>query len=59
MMTEEAGFYQIVVDLNEKTYTLTPIAIGIIGPATPSGWDADTDMELVEYTEEGKGTIHY
>ena len=24
MMTEEAGFYQVVVDLNEKTYTLTP-----------------------------------
>ncbi|MEQ3234073.1 MULTISPECIES: Outer membrane protein SusF domain-containing protein [Bacteroides] len=59
MMTEEAGFYQVVVDLNEKTYTLTPIAIGIIGPATPSGWDADTDMELAEYTEEGKGTVHY
>lgn len=23
---------------------MTPIAIGIIGSATPSGWDSDTDM---------------
>ena len=44
MMTEEAGFYQVIVDLNEKSYTLTPIAIGIIGSATSGGWDADTDM---------------
>lgn len=44
MITEPEGFYQVVVDLNEKTYTLTPIAIGIIGSATPSGWDSDTDM---------------
>lgn len=43
-ITEPEGFYQVVVDLNEKTYTLTPIAIGIIGSATPSGWDSDTDM---------------
>lgn len=44
MMTEEEGFYQVIVDLNEKSYTLTPIAIGIIGSATSGGWDADTDM---------------
>lgn len=44
MMTQEAGFYQVDVDLSAKTYTLTPFTIGIIGNATPSGWDSDTDM---------------
>lgn len=44
-ITEEAGFYQVVVDLNEKKYTLTPVTIGIIGSATPGGWDADTNMD--------------
>ena len=44
MMTQEAGFYQVDVDLSAKTYTLTPFNIGIIGNATPSGWDSDTDM---------------
>ena len=44
MMTQEAGFYQVDVDLSAKTYTLTPFTIGIIGSATPKGWDGDTDM---------------
>ena len=44
MMTQEAGFYQVDVDLSAKTYTLTPFTIGIIGSATPSAWASDTDM---------------
>lgn len=44
MMTQEAGFYQVDVDLSAKTYTLSPFTIGIIGDATPTGWDGDTDM---------------
>ena len=44
VITEEAGFYQVDVDLSAKTYTLTPFTIGIIGNATPKGWDGDTDM---------------
>ena len=44
MMTQEAGFYQVDVDLSAKTYTLTPFTIGIIGSATPKGWDDDTNM---------------
>ena len=44
MMTQEAGFYQVDVDLSAKTYTLTPFTIGIIGNATPKGWDGDTKM---------------
>ena len=44
MMTQEAGFYQVDVDLSAKTYTLSPFTIGIIGNATPKGWAGDTDM---------------
>ena len=44
VITEEAGFYQVDVDLSAKTYTLTPFTIGIIGSATPKAWDGDTEM---------------
>lgn len=44
VIAEEAGFYQVDVDLSAKTYTLTPFTIGIIGNATPKGWDGDTNM---------------
>ena len=44
VIKEEAGFYQVDVNLSEKTYTLTPFTIGIIGNATPKGWGGDTDM---------------
>ena len=44
VITEDAGFYQVDVDLSAKTYTLTPFTIGIIGSATPTGWDGDTNM---------------
>lgn len=45
VITEPAGYYKVDVDLSAKTYTLTPITtIGIIGAATPGGWDADTDL---------------
>lgn len=44
VITEEAGFYQVDVDLSAKTYTLTPFTIGIIGNATSKGWDGDTNM---------------
>ena len=45
VITEPAGYYQVDVDLSAKTYTLTPITtIGIIGAATPGGWDAETPL---------------
>jgi hypothetical protein len=39
-----AGSYQVTVDLNTLSYTLTPYSFGMIGTATPGGWDADTDL---------------
>jgi hypothetical protein len=42
----EAGYYKINVDTTEKTYTMMATRWGVIGSATPTGWDSDTDMEF-------------
>ena len=44
-MKEDVGYYKVDVDLDNKSYTLTPITtIGIIGDATADGWNSDQDM---------------
>lgn len=54
-MTEESGYYKVDVDLGSKSYVLTPITtIGIIGSASPKGWDSDVDMTYVPYNAETK-----
>lgn len=54
-ITEPAGYYKVDVDLSAKTYTLIPITtIGIIGSASPNGWDSDVDMTYVPYNAETK-----
>ncbi|MDI6403032.1 SusE domain-containing protein [Balneolaceae bacterium ANBcel3] len=38
------AYYKINVDLNDMTYTTLETSWGLIGDATPDGWDADQDM---------------
>lgn len=60
VITEPAGYYQVDVDLSEKTYTLTPItSIGIVGSASPNGWDSDVDMTYVPYNKDTKEVNGY
>lgn len=40
----EAGFYYIYANLNNLKYTVTKTVWGLIGDATPKGWDASTPM---------------
>lgn len=40
----QPGTYQITVDLNTMRWSAEPYSFGIIGTATPGGWDVDTDM---------------
>ena len=40
------------MDSEALTYEVEKLSIGIIGDATPTGWDADTDMTF----DGGKGT---
>lgn len=40
----DAGYYQVSVNLNDLTYSLTDTQWGLIGSATANGWGSDTDM---------------
>ena len=42
----ETGYYKINVNTSDLTYSIQKTDWGLIGSATPSGWDADTDMEF-------------
>ena len=39
-----AGSHKLTADLNALTLTIAPYSFGIIGSATPTGWDSDSDM---------------
>ncbi len=40
----EAGYYRMKADINAFTYSVLKTDWGLIGDATPGGWDADTNM---------------
>lgn len=41
------GLYNISFNVNTLEYSFEVASVGIIGSATPNGWDADTDMKHV------------
>jgi len=41
-----AGKYKITINLNNLTYTIETWSLGIVGSATPNGWDGP-DVEMV------------
>ena len=51
------GFYRAEVNLAAMTYKLTPVQIGIIGPAQAGGWSDDTDMTYNPETRAWEATI--
>lgn len=42
--TADAGYYLVRADTDALTYSTTPYSWGLIGSATPDGWDSDQDM---------------
>ncbi|MFP9114111.1 SusE domain-containing protein [Flavobacterium sp. RHBU_3] len=54
-----AGYYKVAANTDPATlsYTLTPASWGIIGSATPTGWDSDTDMVYDPATKKWTVTI--
>ncbi|MCW5923962.1 MAG: SusF/SusE family outer membrane protein [Saprospiraceae bacterium] len=50
------GIYFVTFNANTGEYSFTPASIGIIGNATPGGWDTDTNM--AENTEVGVVTLN-
>lgn len=45
------GYYLFDVDLNTMTYLLMKTEWGLIGAATPGGWDEDTEMNFDPETQ--------
>lgn len=43
-VTTGAGYYLVKADLIAKTYSTTKTDWGLIGSATPNGWDSDQNM---------------
>lgn len=41
---ETAGYYLVKADTDALTYSIAAVNWGIIGEATPTGWDSDTDL---------------
>ncbi|MBK5192840.1 MAG: SusE domain-containing protein [Flavobacteriaceae bacterium] len=40
----KSGYFLVKVNTGELKYSLTKTSWGVIGNATPTGWDSDTDM---------------
>ena len=41
---DEDGLYYLQADTGAGTYSTTLMSLGLIGSATPTGWDSDTDF---------------
>ncbi|MDJ1497438.1 SusE domain-containing protein [Cytophagaceae bacterium DM2B3-1] len=54
--TPSDGYYLLAVNLNTMSYLLLKTSWGIIGAATPGGWDADTPMTYDAATQTWKVT---
>ncbi len=44
ILVADPGYYKVNVDTNTYLYTIEKTDWGLIGDATPGGWDSDTDM---------------
>lgn len=55
---EEAGFYKVNIDIPGRTYTIKKTTWGLIGSATPTGWDSDTDLRYDAKTNSWSITIN-
>lgn len=51
------GFYKIETNYIAKTYTTTKLTWGVVGDATPGGWNTDTPMTFVGGLGSYKWTI--
>ncbi|WP_291861504.1 SusF/SusE family outer membrane protein [Marinilabilia sp.] len=54
----EDGYYLVQASLAEKTYTLVKTEWGVIGDATPGGWDTDTNLSYNQDAKVWQGGVH-
>ncbi len=53
-----AGYYKINVDTIAMTYTAVATTWGVIGTATPNGWDDETALTYDPVSATWKGVVH-
>lgn len=51
------GFYKIQADTDKLTYSATKLTWGVVGNATPGGWDNDTPMTYDPATKKWTVTV--
>lgn len=51
------GYYFIKANLNDMTYSLTPMVWGVIGDASPNGWDGETPLTYDETSDTWRGVL--
>jgi len=54
----DGGYYYLTANLNNNTWTATKTTWGIIGDATPGGWDNDTQLTYDETAQVWKVTAN-
>lgn len=52
-----AGYYRLKADITALTYSVLKTDWGVIGDATPTGWDSDTNMTYDKATKTLKVTM--
>jgi len=53
----DAGYYKLNADIDALTYSVMNTDWGLIGDATPDGWDSDQDMTYDKTTKEWSITL--
>lgn len=53
-----AGYYKINIDAAALTYTAVATVWGVIGSATPGGWDSETPLTYSPSTSTWRGGVH-
>jgi hypothetical protein len=54
----DGGYYEVTANFNNNTWTATKTTWGIIGDATPGGWNNDTQMTYDEVNQVWKVTVN-
>jgi hypothetical protein len=52
-----AGYYRVQADTDLLTYAITPTVWGIVGAATPGGWDNSTALTYNATTKKWEGVV--
>ncbi|MBP8157474.1 MAG: SusF/SusE family outer membrane protein, partial [Flavobacterium sp.] len=56
-ITATAGYYRVRANTSTLLYTIEPTTWGIVGAATPGGWDNSTNLTYNSSTQKWEGAI--